>query len=187
MAANVNDVTQAGALLHRDEMAAHGDAGYRGVHKREEAQGPHWHVAMQPDKRRQLDLTRKWAQPLEQAEQLKASIRAKVGTKSTVRPTIIRSISTLGRRCWKSTTAAVSCAWANEGVEVMRSRPWTSPYWLVCAWRFSASATICRRRCHVIPCVREFGGSPERPAVSGNLARRFDAFEPAYKPHMAPA
>src|SRR5215207_4723754 len=60
-AANVNDVTQAGALLHGNEKAAHGDAGYRGVHKREEAQGPHWHVAMQPGKRRQLDPTRKWA------------------------------------------------------------------------------------------------------------------------------
>ncbi len=77
-AANVNDVTQAGALLHGDEMAVHGDAGYRGVHKREEAQGPRWHVAMQPGKRKQLDLTRRWAQLLEQAEQLKASIRAKV-------------------------------------------------------------------------------------------------------------
>ena len=62
--ANVNDVTQAGALLH--EMAGHGDAGYRGVHKREEAHGPHLHVAMQPGKRRQLDLTLKLAQPLEQ-------------------------------------------------------------------------------------------------------------------------
>ena len=77
-AANVNDVTQAGALLHGEETAAHGDAGYRGVHKREEAQGPHWHVAMQPGKRRQLDPKRKWARLLEQAEQLKASIRAKV-------------------------------------------------------------------------------------------------------------
>ena len=35
-------------------------------------------MAMQPGKRRQLDLTRKWAQLLEQAKQLKASIRAKV-------------------------------------------------------------------------------------------------------------
>lgn len=77
-AANVNDVTQAGALLHGDETAAHGDVGYRGVHKREEALGPHWHVAMQPGKRKQLDLTRRWEQLLEQAEQLKASIRAKV-------------------------------------------------------------------------------------------------------------
>ena len=33
---------------------------------------------MQPGKRRKLDLTRKWARLLEQAEQLKASVRAKV-------------------------------------------------------------------------------------------------------------
>ena len=77
-AANVADVTQAGALLHGDEAHAFGDAGYRGVDKREEAQGPHWHVAMQPGKRRQLDLTRPWARLLERAEQLKASVRAKV-------------------------------------------------------------------------------------------------------------
>ncbi|MEJ8858845.1 IS5 family transposase [Variovorax robiniae] len=77
-AANVSDVTQAGALLHGEEATAFGDAGYRGVDKREEARAPTWHVAMQPGKRRQLDLTRKWARMLEKAEQLKASIRAKV-------------------------------------------------------------------------------------------------------------
>ena len=33
---------------------------------------------MQPGKRRKLDLTRRWAQLLEQVEQLKASVRAKV-------------------------------------------------------------------------------------------------------------
>jgi IS5 family transposase len=38
-AANVNNVTQAGALLHGDEISAQGDARYRGVHMREEAQG----------------------------------------------------------------------------------------------------------------------------------------------------
>ena len=77
-AANVNDVTQAGTLLHGDEEDAFGDAGYRGVHKRDEAAGPRWHVAMQPGKRKQLDPGRKWARLLERAEQLKASIRAKV-------------------------------------------------------------------------------------------------------------
>ena len=77
-AANVNDVTQAGALLHGEETVAFGDAGYRGVDKREEARGPKWHVAMQPGKRRQLDPQREWARLLEKAEQLKASIRAKV-------------------------------------------------------------------------------------------------------------
>ena len=77
-AANVNDVTQAGALLHGEEEAAFGDAGYRGVDKRPEAQGPTWFVAMQPGKRRALNTTHKWARMLEKAEQLKASVRAKV-------------------------------------------------------------------------------------------------------------
>jgi len=77
-AANVNDVTQAAALLHGQEKDGFGDAGYRGVGKREEAQGPRWHVAMQPGKRRELDVRHKWARLLEQAERLKASIRAKV-------------------------------------------------------------------------------------------------------------
>jgi IS5 family transposase len=76
--ANVSDITQAGALLRGDEQFAFGDAGYRGVGKRDEARGPRWHVAMQPGKRRKLDLSRKWARLLEQAEQLKASVRAKV-------------------------------------------------------------------------------------------------------------
>ena len=77
-AANVNDVTQAGALLHGDETVAFGDAGYRGVDKREEAQGPVWHVAMRPGERRALDPKSRWARLLEKAEKLKASVRAKV-------------------------------------------------------------------------------------------------------------
>ena len=77
-AANVNDVTQAGALLHGQETVAFGDAGYRGVDKRPEAQGPTWLVAMQPSKRKALDTTRKWARLLEKAEQPKARVRAKV-------------------------------------------------------------------------------------------------------------
>ena len=77
-AANVNDVTQAGALLRGQETVAFGDAGYRGVDKRPEAQGPTWLVAMQPSKRKALDTTRKWARLLEKAEQLKARVRAKV-------------------------------------------------------------------------------------------------------------
>jgi len=77
-AANVHDVTQAGALLHGDETEAFGDAGYRGVDKREEASKPRWFIAMQPSKRKALDLTKPWAQLQEQAEKLKASVRAKV-------------------------------------------------------------------------------------------------------------
>ena len=76
-AANVNDVTQAGALLHGQEKDAFGDAGYRGVAKREEAQGPEWHIAMQPGKRRQLSDS-ELGQMIEKVEKIKASIRAKV-------------------------------------------------------------------------------------------------------------
>ena len=77
-AANVADITQAGALLHGDEADAFGDAGYQGVHKRQEARAPRWHVAMRPGRRRLLHPSREWARLLEQAEQLKASVRAKV-------------------------------------------------------------------------------------------------------------
>ena len=45
-AANVSDINVAGALLHGEEHAAFGDAGYQGVHKRVEAKGPTWNVAM---------------------------------------------------------------------------------------------------------------------------------------------
>lgn len=77
-AVNVNDVTQAGALLHGQETAAFRDAGYRGVDKRPDAQGPTWYVAMQPGKREVLDTVRKWARMLEKVEQLKASVRVNV-------------------------------------------------------------------------------------------------------------
>ena len=77
-AANDHDVTQAGALLHGQETVAFGDAGYRGVNKPEEAQDPHWHVAMPPNQRKQLDPKSKRARLLEKAEKLKASVRAKV-------------------------------------------------------------------------------------------------------------
>jgi len=77
-AANVSDITQAGALLHGEETVAFADAGYQGVHKRAEGVGPKWHVAMRPGKRRQLDLTRKSARLLDEIEHLKASVRAKV-------------------------------------------------------------------------------------------------------------
>lgn len=63
-----NDLTR--ALF--EEINAH-----LAEHKREEAQGPNWHVAMQPGQCKQRDTTHKWAQLLEQVEQLKASVRAK--------------------------------------------------------------------------------------------------------------
>jgi transposase, IS5 family len=77
-AANINDVTQAGALLHGQEEVAFGDAGYQGVHKRAEAAGPIWHVAMRPGLRRRLNPFIEPEFIAEQVEKFKASVRAKV-------------------------------------------------------------------------------------------------------------
>ena len=78
-AGNVSDVTQAGALLHGDESAALGDAGYQGVEKRAENLGKSvtWHVAMKRSKRKALPKN-KLGRMLEKLEYLKASVRAKV-------------------------------------------------------------------------------------------------------------
>ncbi len=77
-AGNVSDVTQACALLHGDESAALGDAGYQGVEKRPENQGRSvtWHVAMKRSKRKALPKN-KVGRMLEKLEHLKASVRAK--------------------------------------------------------------------------------------------------------------
>ena len=77
-AANVNDLNMAGSLLHGDEEVAFGDAGYQGVHKRAEAKGPTWHVAMRPGKRRKLNPFIEPDFVAERVEKMKASIRAKV-------------------------------------------------------------------------------------------------------------
>lgn len=79
-AANVNDVTQASALVHGEETDVFADAGYQGVAKREEVQGieANWHVAMRPGKRRTLDKDSPMGAVLEQLEHVKARIRAKV-------------------------------------------------------------------------------------------------------------
>ncbi len=76
-AANVNDVTQGHGLLHGDEAVVFADAGYQGADKRPEATGVAWHVAMRAGKRRALGEDG-WGALLEQAEKLKASVRAKV-------------------------------------------------------------------------------------------------------------
>ena len=76
-AANVNDVTQGHALLHGEEQVVFADAGYQGADKREEATGVAWHVAMRPGKRKAIRHT-PWGSLVEQAEKLKASVRAKV-------------------------------------------------------------------------------------------------------------
>jgi transposase, IS5 family len=77
-AANVNDLNVAGALLHGDEEVAFGDAGYQGVHKRPEAEGPTWHVAMRRGQRKKLNPFIEPEFVAERVEKMKASIRAKV-------------------------------------------------------------------------------------------------------------
>ncbi len=81
-AANVHDVTQAGALLHGEEADVFADSGYRGVHKREEVSQAHpdvaWHVAMMPSQRKALDTTTPLGAIREALEKTKACIRAKV-------------------------------------------------------------------------------------------------------------
>ena len=53
------------------------DAGYQGAEKRPEATGVGWHVVTRPGKRRAQKHT-PWGVLSEQAEMLKASVRAKV-------------------------------------------------------------------------------------------------------------
>jgi len=78
-AGNVNDVVEANALLHGEEVEAFGDAGYQGAHKRDDAVGGvRWNIAMRPGKRAALDRTTLVGQLTDQLERLKAGIRAKV-------------------------------------------------------------------------------------------------------------
>jgi IS5 family transposase len=79
-AANVNDVTQAHALVHGKEVDVFGDAGYQGIDKREEVQNlkVRWHVALRPGKRRALDKSTASGALVDELERVKARIRAKV-------------------------------------------------------------------------------------------------------------
>lgn len=77
-AANVHDINAAEALLHGQETDVYADAGYQGIEKRCKANPVRWHVAMQPGRRRQLDLNDRLDAIFDQIERLKAGIRAKV-------------------------------------------------------------------------------------------------------------
>jgi IS5 family transposase len=80
-AANVADVAQAHALLHGEEKQAHVDAGYVGVEKREEIAAAHpdvaWHIAAKRGKIKAM-VEGPLKELAQQAERLKASIRARV-------------------------------------------------------------------------------------------------------------
>ena len=76
---NVHDIVEGSSLLHGEETVAFGDAGYQGIEKRPDAKPDvTWHIAMRPGKRRALDKHSPWGSLLDKAEQIKASMRAKV-------------------------------------------------------------------------------------------------------------
>lgn len=82
---NVHDVTEGNSLLHGQEVMGFGDAGYQGAGKRADAkQAVKWHIAMRPGKRRALNIDNAADALLDQAEKLKAGIRAKVEYPSQV-------------------------------------------------------------------------------------------------------
>ena len=95
--ANVHDITQGASLLHGQESDAYSDSAYRGMGKRQESQNGNgngngngkadaqWHIAMTPGKRKTIKAARaqagavgRLARVIDEIEQLKASIRAKV-------------------------------------------------------------------------------------------------------------
>ena len=78
--ANIHDVTMAAELLHGEEKVVYGDAGYQGLHKREEMAGRDvdCRIAMRPGKCRRLCQEDPEEQLLHWEEQAKAHIRAKV-------------------------------------------------------------------------------------------------------------
>jgi transposase, IS5 family len=79
MAANVNDGTEAQALLHGDEKEGFGDAGYQGAEQQPEAQGKvGWNIALRPGKRRALEKGQEIDRLCNQLKTIKARIRAKV-------------------------------------------------------------------------------------------------------------
>ena len=76
---HVSDIAEVNTLLHGEEILAFDDAGYQGVEKRADAKDDvTWHIAMRPGKRRALDKENEADALIDQAEKLKASVRAKV-------------------------------------------------------------------------------------------------------------
>jgi transposase, IS5 family len=76
---NVHDVVKGNSLLHGEEAIAFCDALYQGVDKRPGAKAEvTWHIAMRPGKRKALNQNDLADALIDQAEKLKAGIRAKV-------------------------------------------------------------------------------------------------------------
>jgi len=78
-AGHVHDINEGNSLLHGQEQVVFADAGYQGIEKRPDAKADViWHIAMRPGKRKALDKSNAADAMLDEAEKLKAGIRAKV-------------------------------------------------------------------------------------------------------------
>ena len=76
---HVSDIAEGNSLLHGQDKLGFGDAGYQGIEKRPDAKADViWHIAMRPGKRKKLDKTNEADAMLDQAEKLKAGVRARV-------------------------------------------------------------------------------------------------------------
>ena len=76
---NVSDAAEGNSLLHGQETVAFGDAGYQGIQKRPDANvDVTWHVTMRPGKRNALNQENAADALIDNAEKIKAGIRAKV-------------------------------------------------------------------------------------------------------------
>ena len=78
-AGHVHDINEGNRLLHGQEQVVFADAGYQGIEKRADAKPEvKWHIAMRPGKRKALDKGHAADAMLDEAEKLKAGVRAKV-------------------------------------------------------------------------------------------------------------
>ena len=76
---HVSDIAEGNSLLHGQETLGFGDAGYQGIQKRPDARlDVIWHIAMRLGKRKKLNKDNEADALLDQAEKLKAGVRAKV-------------------------------------------------------------------------------------------------------------
>ena len=76
---HVSDISEGNTLLHGQESIAFGDAGYQGIEKRADAKRDvKWQIAMGPSKRKALNKENAADALIDQAEKIKAGVRAKV-------------------------------------------------------------------------------------------------------------
>jgi IS5 family transposase len=114
-ARNVLDVTQAHALLHGDEVAEMGDAGYQGRRKarRKSWGNVTWHVAMKRSNRKALP-NNKVGRMAEKPLHLKASVRAKVEHPVHVAKSLFRLRKAPYRGLAQNTAQAAHAIWLCE-------------------------------------------------------------------------